>query len=176
MRRAQDTPHKGPVMRSFYVLFVVSLNKVIIGTNNRIADDLRYHDFHVTLLYMDQFVYAPSQWETTLYCNVVSHWLGAYTKWSQTLMLTWKHLSYRRWWRETGYFGCSWCVCWRWRAYWSTAWCWRRAGTQTSWYHTSRSAPTTLWKIAFSSRRLSTFHGPISQYQSEGVRGKSQLA
>ena len=23
-------------------------------------------------------VYAPSQWETTLHCNVVSHWLGAY--------------------------------------------------------------------------------------------------
>ena len=29
----------------------------------------------------DNFVYAPSQWETTLQCNVVSHWLGAYTKW-----------------------------------------------------------------------------------------------
>ena len=26
------------------------------------------------------FVYAPSQWETTSHCNVVSHWLGAYTK------------------------------------------------------------------------------------------------
>ena len=30
----------------------------------------------------DHLVYAPSQWETTLQCNVVSHWLGAYTKWS----------------------------------------------------------------------------------------------
>ena len=30
----------------------------------------------------DHFVNAPSQWETTLQCNVVSHWLGAYTKWS----------------------------------------------------------------------------------------------
>ena len=30
----------------------------------------------------DHFVYAPSQWETTLHGNVVSHWLGAYTKWS----------------------------------------------------------------------------------------------
>ena len=28
------------------------------------------------------FDYAPSQWETTLLCNVVSHWLGAYTDWS----------------------------------------------------------------------------------------------
>ena len=31
---------------------------------------------------MDQPVYAPSQWETTLHCNVVSHRLGSYTKWS----------------------------------------------------------------------------------------------
>ena len=30
----------------------------------------------------DHFVYAPSHWETMLHCNVVSHWLGAYTKWS----------------------------------------------------------------------------------------------
>ena len=29
----------------------------------------------------DRFVNAPSQWETTLHCNV-SHLLGAYTKWS----------------------------------------------------------------------------------------------
>ena len=28
-------------------------------------------------------VYAPSQWETTLQCNIVSHWLGTCTKWSQ---------------------------------------------------------------------------------------------
>ena len=28
----------------------------------------------------DHIVYAPSQWETTLHCNVVSDWLVAYTK------------------------------------------------------------------------------------------------
>ena len=28
----------------------------------------------------DHCVHAPSQWETTLHCNVVSHWLSAYTK------------------------------------------------------------------------------------------------
>ena len=32
--------------------------------------------------FRDHFVYTPSQWETALQCNVVSHWLGAYTKWS----------------------------------------------------------------------------------------------
>ena len=31
---------------------------------------------------IDLFVYAPSQWETTLQWNVFSHWLGIYTKWS----------------------------------------------------------------------------------------------
>ena len=30
----------------------------------------------------DHFLYAPSQWEATLQCNVVSHGLGAYTEWS----------------------------------------------------------------------------------------------
>ena len=30
----------------------------------------------------DHSVYVPSQWEMTLQCNVISHWLGAYTKWS----------------------------------------------------------------------------------------------
>ena len=34
----------------------------------------------------DNFVYAPCQWETTLQCNVVSHWLGAYTKSSLLLV------------------------------------------------------------------------------------------
>ena len=33
-------------------------------------------------MYRDHFVYAPSQWETTLQCNVASHWLDAHTKWS----------------------------------------------------------------------------------------------
>ena len=34
------------------------------------------------LIYRDHFVHAPSQWEMTLQCNIISHWLGAYTKWS----------------------------------------------------------------------------------------------
>ena len=28
----------------------------------------------------DHFVYVPSQWETTLHCNVVSHWQSTFTK------------------------------------------------------------------------------------------------
>ena len=30
----------------------------------------------------DHFENAPRQWETALHCKVISHWLGAYTKWS----------------------------------------------------------------------------------------------
>ena len=42
---------------------------------------MNYGDW-VSLLerHRDHIVYAPSQWETTLHCNVVSYWLGAYTK------------------------------------------------------------------------------------------------
>ena len=36
----------------------------------------------------DCSVYVPSQWETTLHCNVGSHWLGPYTK--QSLGMPWK--------------------------------------------------------------------------------------
>ena len=35
----------------------------------------------------DHFVNAPSQWEMTLHCNSVSQWTGAFTKWSQSIVL-----------------------------------------------------------------------------------------
>ena len=39
---------------------------------------------------MELSVNAPSQWETTLHCNVVSHWVGgAYPKWSLVLFTLW---------------------------------------------------------------------------------------
>ena len=52
--------------------------------------------FGNTILW-DHFVNAPVHWETELQCSVVSHWLGAFTKWSlilvaaqsnETIMLT----------------------------------------------------------------------------------------
>ena len=36
---------------------------------------------------------APSQWETTLHCNVASHWLGASTKRSQVCWLKKQHFN-----------------------------------------------------------------------------------
>ena len=35
--------------------------------------------------FRDHFVNAPSQWEMTLHCNIVFHWIGAFTKWSLKL-------------------------------------------------------------------------------------------
>ena len=34
------------------------------------------------IFYREHFMNASSQWEITLHCYVVSHWLGAYTNWS----------------------------------------------------------------------------------------------
>ena len=53
-------------------------------------------------VYRDHFVNASSQWKTTLHCNVVFHWLGAYEKWSlyitvlalksnHEVVVTWEH-------------------------------------------------------------------------------------
>ena len=35
----------------------------------------------------DHFVYAPCQWGKTLHCNIVFHWLSAYTKWSLQMLI-----------------------------------------------------------------------------------------
>ena len=41
----------------------------------------------ICVSYRDHFLYAPSLWETTLHCNVISHRLGAYRKWSLWYLL-----------------------------------------------------------------------------------------
>ena len=41
----------------------------------------------------DQSSYAPSQWETSLHCYNVSHWLGPYLDWSLPMSVIW--LQYR---------------------------------------------------------------------------------
>ena len=45
-----------------------------------------YSNKHV--ISRESFVNAPSQWETTLHCNVLSHWLGAFLKQSLPAYLT----------------------------------------------------------------------------------------
>ena len=38
-------------------------------------------------------MYVPNQWETTLQCNAVSHWLGAFTRWSLHICLCTRSLA-----------------------------------------------------------------------------------
>ena len=55
------------------------------SSNTEVTNDVEIHK--------DHFVYVPSQSEMMLQCNVVSHWLGAYTKWSLNPSL-WKSRDY----------------------------------------------------------------------------------
>ena len=55
--------------------YICMLFKKNLGTARfRYEWDIYFHQ------YRDAFVNVPSQWEMALHCNVVSHWLGAFTK------------------------------------------------------------------------------------------------
>ena len=53
-----------------------------INTHNCMGNKLKFTKgcLDNTFRFGDHFVYGPCQWETTLQCNVVSHWLDAHTK------------------------------------------------------------------------------------------------
>ena len=67
-----NSPHKWPVTRKMF-----RFDDVIM-----IAATWCPNLSMIVVKCRGPFVYAPSQWKTTLQCNVVSHWLDAYTKWS----------------------------------------------------------------------------------------------
>ena len=57
------------------------------------SNSMVYSEYTANLLITrNHFVHAPSQWETTLHCNVVSHWLGTYTEWSLYNMIIFSKL------------------------------------------------------------------------------------
>ena len=56
--------------------------KTVCSTACICLQHLKTPKLHIKCKGRDHFVYAPSQWETTLQCNIISHWLSAYTKWS----------------------------------------------------------------------------------------------
>ena len=60
----------------FYIIvyYISSLSLLLRSQYRSVA--------YTRTIHRDHFVNAPSQWETTLQRNVVSHWLGAYPKWS----------------------------------------------------------------------------------------------
>ena len=60
---------------------------------------------------MDQSRYVPSQWEMSLQCNNVSHWLGVCLDWS--MMPRWMFAlltNTSRVWEEYSAYGIAWCT------------------------------------------------------------------
>ena len=57
---------------------------VVCGSGEWIRNTMILIMLSCTGTHGDRFVNMPSQWEMTLQCNVISHWLGAFTKWTLT--------------------------------------------------------------------------------------------
>ena len=86
-----NSPHKGQWCEALkFSLICAWINGWV---NNSEAGDLKRHRAHYDVILMSRngesiaatctdLVNALSEWETKLQCNVVSHWLGACTKWS----------------------------------------------------------------------------------------------
>ena len=92
MKYSQKTLHSSPERARYGVSFVSSKGNIlcrlikielykIFAIINRAIKGLHCIWFELPIL-RNHFVNAPSQWETMSQCNVVSHWLDVYTKWS----------------------------------------------------------------------------------------------
>ena len=79
-----DSPHRGKVMRIGLPWDLIIMYDVVSVCAAVVIVYLK--PIPCSWICRDHFVYVPSQWETTLHCNVVSHWLGAYTE--RSLMCT----------------------------------------------------------------------------------------
>ena len=84
-----NTKYHESMLHNMYVDFLVRLNSYEIHYWLWILD--KTNALPLPLSYCrDHALYALSQWETTLQCNGVSHWLGAFTEWSLVLCaLSW---------------------------------------------------------------------------------------
>ena len=49
------------------------------------------HDNCIFAMGRDGFMNVPSQWEMTLHCNVIFHWLGTFMKWYLNEVDVWYH-------------------------------------------------------------------------------------
>ena len=69
-------------MRFPYNVFVCDCYHQGIFVHNKPDRTDNFYVIQLLTINRDHFVNAPSQWETMLQCNIVCHWLGAFTKWS----------------------------------------------------------------------------------------------
>ena len=71
------------------LLMVVRYGMSFVSSHSDFHSLQCYIQYHIILAHIfdgNQLKYAivcaPSLWETPLQCNIISHWLGTYTKWS----------------------------------------------------------------------------------------------
>ena len=91
-RSAVNSPHKG--LWRGALMFILICARINVWVNNREAGDLRRYRAHYDVIVMSKIGclprqrdiwykiradsrFAPSQWETSLQSNTVSHWLDA---------------------------------------------------------------------------------------------------
>ena len=91
-----NSPHKWPVTRKMFPFDDVIM--AYSGAESIAGSVLAQHGFHRRLTiasneFQSYFWYVPSQWETVLLCNDVSHWLGKSLESALNLCHTRIHLS-----------------------------------------------------------------------------------
>ena len=68
------------IIKDFFSLKIMYL-KILFGKCKAILPRSEWVNSEIRS-FRGHFLHVPSQWETMLHCNIVSHWLVAYTKWS----------------------------------------------------------------------------------------------
>ena len=66
-----------------HIVCEVTLKNMRILANRPVCDTVV---ILVVFIYRDYFECAPNQWQMAIHFNILSHWLGAYTKWALCLV------------------------------------------------------------------------------------------
>ena len=77
-RRPVNSPHKWPVTRKMFPFDDVIMRWIYWSVMQKAVSCC---DVNMYCWYRDQSRLAPSQWETLLHGNYISHWLGPYLDW-----------------------------------------------------------------------------------------------
>ena len=114
-----DSPHKGPIMQKVFPCYNIIMAYCIPVALNHGAKQWILSGLASQC--RDQSRYVPNQWETSLHCNHVSHWLSAYLDWSLPVFTGphWHHCSLTA--PQSHHVSCQWifgvgCDWWIWLA------------------------------------------------------------
>ena len=71
---------KGWMEKQFFFSWTQRGTVAGVGEFHKLVFSLYYY-WVLHQILRDHFLYEPCQWEVTLQCNIISHWLGPYIKW-----------------------------------------------------------------------------------------------